>query len=157
MQTIADCTRGTGQRHRGQGNTRARGYTTLECGPGITLPEQFVKQKRPRTCQAGTMQQRVVVMRHGERLDNVDPHWRRHLGPSTPAQAWWDPPLSAKGLQQAWDAGQQLRAQGVPIRRVYSSPFLRCASQPTVVRWWIDGIRTTRLLGWEGLESSFSL
>lgn len=150
MQTIADCA-----------GWAAPLDTTLECGPGITLPEHmnddFIKQKRPRTCQAGTMQQRVVVMRHGERLDNVDPHWRRHLGTSTPAQAWWDPPLSAKGLQQAWDAGQQLRAQGVPIRRVYSSPFLRCASQPTVVRWWIDGIRTTRLLGWEGLESSFSL
>ncbi|KAI3420762.1 uncharacterized protein J3R85_012463 [Psidium guajava] len=60
-------------------------------------------------------------MRHGDRLDNVDPSW-----PSTALRPW-DPPLAEVGRARAVKMADQLPAQlGFPIHRVVVSPFRRC-------------------------------
>lgn len=65
--------------------------------------------------------QNVIVMRHGDRLDNFEPLWT-----STAARPW-DPPLAQDGKNRAFRNGQRLRSQvGFPIHRVFVSPFLRC-------------------------------
>ena len=65
--------------------------------------------------------QNVVVMRHGDRLDNCEPLWL-----STAARPW-DPPLAAPGKVRAFCTGRRLRSHlGFPIHRVFVSPFLRC-------------------------------
>jgi broad specificity phosphatase PhoE len=57
----------------------------------------------------------VWICRHGERIDQVDPSWRRRNG--------HDPHLSATGVRQAIATGERLRGEG--IRRIYASPFVR--------------------------------
>ncbi|KAL5538192.1 hypothetical protein UlMin_045527 [Ulmus minor] len=65
--------------------------------------------------------QNIVVMRHGDRIDNFEPHWV-----STAARPW-DPPLFGAGMDRAFCTGRKLRTQlGFPIHRVFVSPFLRC-------------------------------
>ncbi|GFQ07844.1 hypothetical protein PHJA_002928400 [Phtheirospermum japonicum] len=65
--------------------------------------------------------QNVVVMRHGDRLDNVVPLW------AASATRPWDPPLAEDGRVRAFGTGDKLRKQlGFPIHRVFVSPFLRC-------------------------------
>ncbi|KAL6847717.1 hypothetical protein ACP4OV_022505 [Aristida adscensionis] len=69
-------------------------------------------------------QQRVVVMRHGDRLDHAEPMW-----PANKARPW-DPPLTDGGLLRAWTVGKRIRAaaaaDGWALHRVLVSPFLRC-------------------------------
>ena len=63
--------------------------------------------------------QNVVVMRHGDRIDNVDPVW------ISTATRPWDPPLAKEG--RAFGTGRKFRQNlGFPIHRVFVSPFLRC-------------------------------
>ncbi|KAF8081376.1 hypothetical protein N665_0890s0014 [Sinapis alba] len=65
--------------------------------------------------------QHVFVMRHGDRIDNFEPLWV-----STAARPW-DPPLVQDGMIRAFRTGQRIRSQiGLPIHRVFVSPFLRC-------------------------------
>ncbi|KAF3496485.1 hypothetical protein DY000_02056721 [Brassica cretica] len=65
--------------------------------------------------------QHVFVMLHGDRLDNVDPLWAATAGRP------WDPPLFLNGMIRAFKTCQRIRSQtGVPIHRVFVSPFLRC-------------------------------
>lgn len=65
--------------------------------------------------------QNVVVMRHGDRIDNFDPQW------VTTAARPWDPPLIDAGRTRAFSTGRKLRHQlGFPIHRVFVSPFVRC-------------------------------
>lgn len=65
--------------------------------------------------------QHVVVMRHGDRIDHLEPIWA-----STAARPW-DPPLAEVGLVRAFCTGRKLRDQlGFPIHRAFVSPFLRC-------------------------------
>ncbi|PIO58843.1 phosphoglycerate mutase family protein, partial [Teladorsagia circumcincta] len=56
-------------------------------------------------------------VRHGERVDNVDKAWKKT------AERWDDPPLSARGHQQAREVGVAL--QNEPIDYVICSPFTR--------------------------------
>lgn len=65
-------------------------------------------------------EQNVVVMRHGDRIDHLEPLWVAH------AQRPWDPPLADEGRIRAWTTGKRLRDSGYPIHRVVVSPFLRC-------------------------------
>ncbi|CAA0813565.1 Phosphoglycerate mutase family protein [Striga hermonthica] len=66
-------------------------------------------------------QQHVVVMRHGDRLDNFVPLW------AASAPRPWDPPLVDDGKVRAFGTGERFRRQlGFPIHRVFVSPFLRC-------------------------------
>ena len=65
--------------------------------------------------------QNVVVMRHGDRLDNFQHSWV-----STAARPW-DPPLSELGQTRAFSTGREPRNNlNFPIHRVFVSPFLRC-------------------------------
>ncbi|URD89221.1 hypothetical protein MUK42_26317 [Musa troglodytarum] len=64
--------------------------------------------------------QNVLVMRHGDRIDHLEPLWVEH------ASRPWDPPLAQGGLIRAWTTGKRLRGVGFPIHRVLVSPFLRC-------------------------------
>ncbi|XP_065859214.1 uncharacterized protein [Euphorbia lathyris] len=65
--------------------------------------------------------QNVVVMRHGDRIDNFDPLW------AAKADKPWDPPLVDEGKVRAFCAGRNLKSSlDFPIHRVFVSPFLRC-------------------------------
>lgn len=65
--------------------------------------------------------QHVVVMRHGDRIDNFEPMW--DIKASRP----WDPPLTQDGKDRAFARGRKFRTHfQFPIHRVFVSPFLRC-------------------------------
>ncbi|CAJ2669931.1 unnamed protein product [Trifolium pratense] len=67
------------------------------------------------------MHQNVIVMRHGDRIDNFDPLWT-----STAARPW-DPPLAQQGQDRASQMGRSIQQSlGFPIHRLFVSPFLRC-------------------------------
>ncbi|XP_021748885.1 uncharacterized protein LOC110714641 [Chenopodium quinoa] len=69
----------------------------------------------------GGFDQNVLVMRHGDRMDNFDPKW------VTTAERPWDPPLFYAGKIRAYNVGTEFRTRiGFPIHRVFVSPFLRC-------------------------------
>lgn len=65
--------------------------------------------------------QNVVVMRHGDRVDNFDPLW------ISTAQRPWDPPLVQEGRVRSFCTGRKFRnVFKYQLHRVYVSPFLRC-------------------------------
>lgn len=65
--------------------------------------------------------QNVVVMRHGDRIDNFEPLWTEK------AARPWDPPLVLDGKVRAFCTGKKFNKNlGFPIHRVFVSPFLRC-------------------------------
>ncbi|CAI8612421.1 unnamed protein product [Vicia faba] len=73
------------------------------------------ENQHPYTCQ------NVIVMRHSERLDNVEPSW------ISTATRPWDPPLTHSGRVLAFQTGQAIRKSlGFPVHRLFVSPFLRC-------------------------------
>ena len=47
--------------------------------------------------------QHVFIIRHGERLDNVDYEWVRR------AERPYDPPLTEDGLREAREAGKRFK------------------------------------------------
>jgi hypothetical protein len=65
-------------------------------------------------------EQRVVVMRHGDRVDHADPLWAAN----NPRP--WDPPLTDAGLLRASTVASRILADGFHIHRVLVSPFIRC-------------------------------
>jgi len=74
----------------------------------------------------------VVVIRHGERLDEVDTgEWRRIRTRETQ----YDPPLTEQGWMQARHAGKELAAklERRPIAVIYSSPTARTFSTAAAV------------------------
>lgn len=65
--------------------------------------------------------QNVVIMRHGERLDNVDPMW------ASTAVRPWDAPLAESGRVRVFQMGQVIhQSLKFPLHRIIVSPFLRC-------------------------------
>lgn len=72
--------------------------------------------------------QNVLVMRHGDRMDNFVESWLRE------AARPWDPPLYEAGRERASRTGMELRTQlGFPIDRVVVSPFVRCVETASEV------------------------
>eukprot|EP00467_Chlorarachnion_reptans_P012023 CAMPEP_0114524910 /NCGR_PEP_ID=MMETSP0109-20121206/22117_1 /TAXON_ID=29199 /ORGANISM="Chlorarachnion reptans, Strain CCCM449" /LENGTH=695 /DNA_ID=CAMNT_0001706405 /DNA_START=120 /DNA_END=2207 /DNA_ORIENTATION=+ len=59
----------------------------------------------------------VFLVRHGERLDHINPEWR------VKATNPFDSPLSDNGIQQARETGIRLRSERV--HEIIASPFLR--------------------------------
>ncbi|KAI1708617.1 histidine phosphatase superfamily (branch 1) domain-containing protein [Ditylenchus destructor] len=68
------------------------------------------------------MGRHIWIVRHGERVDNVDPEWRYNA----PGGAWDDPPLTKRGHQQAYEVGTHLVSQSLTFDHIISSPFVRC-------------------------------
>lgn len=65
--------------------------------------------------------QKVVVMRHGDRIDNFEPLWTEK------AARPWDPPLVHDGKVRAFCTGKKFSNNlGFRFDRVFVSPFLRC-------------------------------
>jgi hypothetical protein len=84
----------------------------------LSLPQAMDSSAEPNTSQE---HQNVVVMRHGDRMDNFEPLW------VATAKRPWDPPLFEAGRVRAFCKGRRIRTQlGFPIHRVFVSPFLRC-------------------------------
>jgi broad specificity phosphatase PhoE len=67
----------------------------------------------------------VWLLRHGEREDFHDLDWGRT------AERPHDPGLSRAGIEQARAAGVRLADEG--IRRIFTSPYLRCAQTAHLV------------------------
>lgn len=63
--------------------------------------------------------QRVYLMRHGERLDYVDPNWRLNN------EQYYDPPLSDEGLDMSKQITAKLNLKSLNIQHIISSPFYR--------------------------------
>ena len=89
-----------------------------------SIPEQLAAQQEAAYAEEeetgpslGTQKQYLLVMRHGERLDEIDVGWREK------AERPWDPPLSPKGEQQV---GGRLFISG--------SKVLRCANFNNLMR-----------------------
>eukprot|EP00667_Euglena_gracilis_P017653 EG_transcript_18644 len=76
--------------------------------PGPSLPVASTTTRGPAV---------VYVVRHGERLDRADPAWR------AAARRPHDPPLTARGVEQALALGRHLQGSGV--RCIYCSPLIR--------------------------------
>ncbi|CAN7056550.1 unnamed protein product [Brassica rapa subsp. trilocularis] len=72
--------------------------------------------------------QNILMMRHGDRIDQVDPLWL-----DTAARPW-DPPLVHDGMVRAFRTGQRIRSQiRFTIHRVFVSPFIRCVQTASEV------------------------
>ncbi|XP_010469185.1 PREDICTED: uncharacterized protein LOC104749289 [Camelina sativa] len=72
--------------------------------------------------------QNILMMRHGDRIDKIDPLWL-----DTAARPW-DPPLVQDGMVRAFQTGQRIRSQiHFPIHRVFVSPFIRCVQTASEV------------------------
>ncbi|CAH8392100.1 unnamed protein product [Eruca vesicaria subsp. sativa] len=72
--------------------------------------------------------QNILMMRHGDRIDQVNPLWL-----DTAARPW-DPPLVHDGMVRAFRTGQRLRSRiQFPIHRVVVSPFIRCVQTASEV------------------------
>ena len=70
------------------------------------------------------------ISRHGNRVDFMDPTWRRSA--SRPE----DPPLSPDGVEQARELGHRLAGEG--IAHVFASPFLRAVQTASCVAEAVD-------------------
>jgi hypothetical protein len=63
-------------------------------GEQLQAQQEAAAEEEERGPELGTKRQYLVVMRHGERIDEVDLNWRQQ------SDRPWDPPLSGKGEQQ---------------------------------------------------------
>mmetsp|Transcript_115836 Transcript_115836/g.360792 ORF Transcript_115836/g.360792 Transcript_115836/m.360792 type:complete len:352 (+) Transcript_115836:65-1120(+) len=96
----------------------------------------------------------LLLVRHGERLDYVDPAWL----PANRAGEPWNPPLSDAGKEQAEALPLAVDAWcqklGVQLGAVYSSPLLRTrqTAQPTAARFGLDVRPVPNLLEWLAAE-----
>jgi len=67
-------------------------------------------------------QQSIWIIRHGERIDDVDADW------VDTAEFIYDPPLTERGHKQARLTGMKLLSESTNISFIFSSPFQRCIS-----------------------------
>lgn len=80
--------------------------------------------------------QNVVVMRHGDRIDNFEPLW------ISTATRPWDPPLVEQGRVRAFCTGRKFRNHlGFQLHRVFVSPFLRCVQTAAEVVSALSALR----------------
>lgn len=82
-------------------------------------------------------QQMVVVMRHSERLDQVDPNY----GETELGQAWpHDAPLTDRGVNLATEVAEELHHlnEEVGFSAVATSPYLRCLQTAAIVAKRLD-------------------
>lgn len=82
------------------------------------IDEEEEQLEQPKPAPPGVDRQLLVVMRHGQRIDEVDKEW------SAQAKRPYDPYLTEHGEKQAKAVGPKL--QQFDIKKVYISPFYRC-------------------------------
>ncbi|CAI5442212.1 unnamed protein product [Caenorhabditis angaria] len=61
----------------------------------------------------------IWLVRHGERVDNVDKKWKEKN-----PNKWDDPELTVRGKKQAFEVGRSFH--NINIERIICSPFIRC-------------------------------
>ncbi|CAM9430806.1 unnamed protein product [Chrysoparadoxa australica] len=71
----------------------------------------------------------VLLTRHGERIDYVDPDWLSKSGHNRRD----DPHLAPKGLQQARELAERLSGVAPPLKAIYSSPFVRAVETAHII------------------------
>ena len=64
---------------------------------------------RPSQTDGQSCAQRVIVIRHGERLDNVDYSW------AETASRQYDPPITEAGVAQANEAAKKFVDKVLPV------------------------------------------
>lgn len=96
----------------------------------------------------------LLLVRHGERFDYVDPAWVQRNRQAEP----WNPPLSAAGGRQA-DAlslavNTWCRKLGMKLGAVYSSPLRRTTqtAEPTAARFGLEVEAVPCLMEWLATE-----
>jgi glucosyl-3-phosphoglycerate phosphatase len=67
----------------------------------------------------------TLLIRHAESA------WNEHFGASRIDVGWPDPPLTARGVQQARAAAERLRGQG--LRRLITSPYRRTLHTASII------------------------
>ena len=67
------------------------------------------------------VKQRLIIIRHGERLDNVDPYWERT------AERPYDPPLTEDGEEEVRTVGQERFSEkvGRPRKKWWCAEYIR--------------------------------
>jgi broad specificity phosphatase PhoE len=68
---------------------------------------------------------RIIIIRHGNRLDFIDPLWTHRLDLNLLTKDTTNSPLSECGLKQAQDLAQHLSSNFPNIKYIFSSPYLR--------------------------------
>ncbi|KAL1190917.1 hypothetical protein V5N11_025657 [Cardamine amara subsp. amara] len=87
----------------------------------VTTPPPTIRASMDSAESNSDGYQNILMMRHGDRIDTIEPLWLR-----TAARPW-DPPLVHDGMVRAFQTGQRIRSQiQFPIHRVFVSPFIRC-------------------------------
>lgn len=76
----------------------------------------------------------VWIVRHGERVDVVNPDWL------VTAERPHDPPLTEFGCAQAAATGEYLLGLGDRVDFVYTSPFLRCVQTASAIARGLGGV-----------------
>mmetsp|Transcript_11529 Transcript_11529/g.35253 ORF Transcript_11529/g.35253 Transcript_11529/m.35253 type:complete len:227 (+) Transcript_11529:89-769(+) len=74
--------------------------------------------------------QKVLIARHGERIDHVDRSWKKS------AELPHDPFLTERGLSQAQSLAERLKDEN--ISHIFVSPFLRCIETANKVAELLD-------------------
>ncbi|KAL6584926.1 hypothetical protein OROMI_004215 [Orobanche minor] len=89
---------------------------------------QLFRNDTTHTSASAHHHQNVVVMRHGDRIDNFEPRWIKN------SPRPWDPPLVEEGKVRAFCTSAKLRSDlGFPVHRVFVSPFVRCVEVVTAL------------------------
>jgi broad specificity phosphatase PhoE len=76
----------------------------------------------------------VYIIRHGERMDHIDPEWKKTA--ETPE----DPPLSENGIKQAHLTGKKLNEllDKTKKTKIFASPLYRCLQTATGIAEELD-------------------
>eukprot|EP00747_Dinoflagellata_sp_TGD_P179206 gnl/TRDRNA2_/TRDRNA2_29633_c0_seq1.p1 gnl/TRDRNA2_/TRDRNA2_29633_c0~~gnl/TRDRNA2_/TRDRNA2_29633_c0_seq1.p1 ORF type:complete len:281 (+),score=30.46 gnl/TRDRNA2_/TRDRNA2_29633_c0_seq1:67-909(+) len=101
---------------------------------------------------AGEPSMALLLARHGERLDYIDPSWL----PANLRAKPWDPPLSEDGKRQAEALASGVAAWcdklSLELAAVYSSPFIRAkqTAEPTAAKAGLQVKVEPGLVEWVG-------
>lgn len=129
-----------------RGFPRVNSFDSTTATIGSPLPSAISGYDSPFHPTSPIRIQNLVVMRHSERMDDVDPTW------TTASERPWDPPITESGKQMAGEVARKLRGEGRSIDRIVVSPFLRCVQTAAEVVKALMAVGSTR--GGSGMEES---
>ncbi|XP_050386347.1 uncharacterized protein LOC126802717 [Argentina anserina] len=108
---------------------------------------QLIRNDTTHSSASAHHHQNVVVMRHGDRIDNFEPRWIKN------AARPWDPPLVEEGKVRAFCTGAKLRSDlGFPVHRVFVSPFVRCVETAVQVVTALSALETPSLVKYDSSQ-----